>query len=115
MAPTRKGCVNAIQVQHFTDGAQHKRRVTVISLQSGKELVTVAAINTVRWIEDSVGSGLGRVLASGMEGCAAQTFELYAGRFPTEAKAPLSAATAEQALRGFFKVAVGRGQRLAGA
>ena len=33
-------------------------------------------------------------------------FELYAGRFLSEAKAALSAATAEQALRGFFKVAV---------
>lgn len=48
VAPTREGYVNAIQVWPFTDGALYQvyaavGRVTVISLQSGEELVTVAA------------------------------------------------------------------------
>ncbi|HRN08847.1 MAG TPA: TrbG/VirB9 family P-type conjugative transfer protein, partial [Ottowia sp.] len=55
VAPTREGYVNAIQVWPFTDGALYQvyaavGRVTVISLQPGEELVTVAAGDTVRWI-----------------------------------------------------------------
>ncbi|WP_273649823.1 TrbG/VirB9 family P-type conjugative transfer protein, partial [Pseudomonas aeruginosa] len=48
VAPTREGYVNAIQVWPFTDGALYQvyaapGRVTVVSLQPGEELVTVAA------------------------------------------------------------------------
>ena len=55
VAPTREGYVNAIQVWPFTDGALYQvyaavGRVTVIALQPGEELVTVAAGDTVRWI-----------------------------------------------------------------
>ncbi|ONT46379.1 P-type conjugative transfer protein TrbG, partial [Burkholderia cenocepacia] len=55
IAPTREGYVNAIQVWPFTDGALYQvyaapGRVTVVSLQPGEELVTVAAGDTVRWI-----------------------------------------------------------------
>ena len=54
VAPTREGYVNAIQVWPFTDGALYQvyaavGRVTVVSLQPGEELVTVAAGDTVRW------------------------------------------------------------------
>ena len=52
VAPTREGYVNAIQVWPFTDGALYQvyaavGRVTVIALQPGEELVTVAAGDTV--------------------------------------------------------------------
>ncbi len=51
IAPTREGYVNAIQVWPFTDGALYQvyaavGRVTVIALQPGEELVTVAAGDT---------------------------------------------------------------------
>ena len=62
IAPTREGYVNAIQVWPFTDGALYQvyaspGRVTVVSLQPGEELVTVAAGDTVRWIVGDTSSG----------------------------------------------------------
>ena len=67
VAPTREGYVNAIQVWPFTDGALYQvyaavGRVTVISLQMGEELVTVAAGDTVRWIVGDTSSGTGEAL-----------------------------------------------------
>lgn len=67
VAPTREGFVNAIQVWPFTDGALYQvyaapGRVTVVSLQPGEELVTVAAGDTVRWIVDDTSSGSGDAL-----------------------------------------------------
>ena len=64
IAPTREGYVNAIQVWPFTDGALYQvyaspGRVTVVSLQPGEELVTVAAGDTVRWIVGDTSSGMG--------------------------------------------------------
>lgn len=64
MAPTREGYINAIQVWPYTDGALYQvyaspGRVTVISLQPGEELVTVAAGDTVRWIVGDTSSGAG--------------------------------------------------------
>ncbi|ERV78262.1 TPA: P-type conjugative transfer protein TrbG [Pseudomonas aeruginosa] len=64
IAPTREGYINAIQVWPFTDGALYQvyaspGRVTVVSLQSGEELVTVAAGDTVRWIVGDTSSGSG--------------------------------------------------------
>ena len=64
IAPTREGYVNAIQVWPFTDGALYQvyasvGRVTVIVLQPGEELVTVAAGDTVRWIVGDTSSGSG--------------------------------------------------------
>jgi type IV secretion system protein VirB9 len=64
IAPTREGYVNAIQVWPYTDGALYQvyaapERVTVISLQPGEELVTVAAGDTVRWIVVDTSSGAG--------------------------------------------------------
>ena len=62
IAPTREGYVNAIQVWPYTDGALYQvyaspGRVTVVSLQPGEELVTVAAGDTVRWIVGDTSSG----------------------------------------------------------
>ncbi|KCV66809.1 P-type conjugative transfer protein TrbG [Bordetella bronchiseptica 99-R-0433] len=62
IAPTRDGYVNAIQVWPFTDGALYQvyaavGRVTVIALQPGEELITVAAGDTVRWIVGDTPSG----------------------------------------------------------
>ncbi|HID8535845.1 TPA: P-type conjugative transfer protein TrbG [Stenotrophomonas maltophilia] len=62
VAPTRDGYVNAIQVWPYTDGALYQvyaavGRVTVISLQPGEALVTVAAGDTVRWIVGDTSSG----------------------------------------------------------
>ena len=62
IAPTREGYVNAIQVWPFTDGALYQvyaapGRVTVVSLQPGEELVTVAAGDTVRWVVGDTSSG----------------------------------------------------------
>jgi len=62
IAPTREGYINAIQVWPFTDGALYQvyaspGRVTVVSLQPGEELVTVAAGDTVRWIVGDTSSG----------------------------------------------------------
>ncbi|OMG66299.1 P-type conjugative transfer protein TrbG [Stutzerimonas balearica] len=62
VAPTREGYVNAIQVWPYSDGALYQvyaapGRVTVIALQVGEELVTVAAGDTVRWIVGDTSSG----------------------------------------------------------
>lgn len=67
IAPTREGYVNAIQVWPFTDGALYQvytapGRVTVVSLQPGEELGTVAAGDTVRWIVGDTSSGSGDAL-----------------------------------------------------
>lgn len=67
VAPTREGYVNAIQVWPYTDGALYQvyaapGRVTVISLQAGEELVTVAAGDTVRWVVGDTSSGSGDAL-----------------------------------------------------
>ncbi|EOJ9641801.1 P-type conjugative transfer protein TrbG [Enterobacter hormaechei] len=67
IAPTREGYVNAIQVWPFTDGALYQvyaapGRVTMVSLQPGEELVTVAAGDTVRWIVGDTSSGSGNEL-----------------------------------------------------
>ena len=67
IAPTREGYVNAIQMWPFTDGALYQvyaavGRVTVIALQPGEELVTVAAGDTVRWIVGDTSSGSGEAL-----------------------------------------------------
>jgi type IV secretion system protein TrbG len=64
VAPTREGYINAIQVWPFTEGALYQvyaspGRVTVISLQPGEELMTVAAGDTVRWIVGDTSSGAG--------------------------------------------------------
>ena len=64
IAPTREGYVNAIQVWPFTDGALYQvyaavGRVTVVALQPGEELVTVASGDTVRWIVGDTSSGSG--------------------------------------------------------
>jgi type IV secretion system protein VirB9 len=67
VAPTREGYVNAIQVWPYSDGALYQvyaapGRVTVIALQAGEELVTVAAGDTVRWIVGDTSSGAGDAL-----------------------------------------------------
>ena len=67
VAPTREGYLNAIQVWPYTDGALYQvyaapGRVTVISLQAGEELVTVAAGDTVRWVVGDTSSGSGDAL-----------------------------------------------------
>lgn len=67
MEPTREGYVNAIQVWPFTDGALYQvyaapGRVTVIALQPGEGLVTVAAGDTARWIVGDTSSGAGDAL-----------------------------------------------------
>lgn len=64
VAPSRAGYINAIQVWPFSDGALYQvytspGRVTVISLQPGEELVTVAAGDTVQWIVGDTASGSG--------------------------------------------------------
>lgn len=64
VAPTREGYINAIQVWPFTEGALYQvytspGRVTVIRLQAGEELVTVAAGDTVQWIVGDTASGSG--------------------------------------------------------
>jgi len=64
VAPTREGYVNAIQVWPYSDGALYQvyaspGRVTVIALQPGEELVTVAAGDTVQWIVGDTASGSG--------------------------------------------------------
>ncbi|MBV5634654.1 P-type conjugative transfer protein TrbG [Pseudomonas aeruginosa] len=67
VAPTREGYVNAIQVWPYSDGALYQvyaapGRVTVIALQAGEELVTVAAGDTVRWVVGDTSSGTGDAL-----------------------------------------------------
>lgn len=64
VAPTREGYINAIQVWPFSDGALYQvytspGRVTVIALQPGEKLVTVAAGDTVQWIVGDTASGGG--------------------------------------------------------
>lgn len=64
VVPTREGYINAIQVWPYSDGALYQvytspGRVTVISLQPGEELVTVAAGDTVQWIVGDTASGSG--------------------------------------------------------
>ncbi|MGA0585785.1 P-type conjugative transfer protein TrbG [Dyella sp. KRB-257] len=64
VAPSREGYINAIQVWPFSDGALYQvytspGRVTVIRLQPGEELVTVAAGDTVQWIVGDTASGSG--------------------------------------------------------
>jgi type IV secretion system protein VirB9 len=71
IAPTREGYVNAIQVWPFTDGALYQvyaavGRVTVVALQPGEELVTVAAGDTVRWIVGDTSSGSGDATCASM-------------------------------------------------
>jgi type IV secretion system protein VirB9 len=72
VAPTREGYVNAIQVWPYSDGALYQvyaavGRVTMISLQPGEDLVTVAAGDTVRWIVGDTSSGSGSGSGSGDE------------------------------------------------
>ncbi|AOE86060.1 P-type conjugative transfer protein TrbG [Pseudomonas sp. TCU-HL1] len=67
VAPTREGYINAIQVWPYSDGALYQvytspGRVTAINLQTGEELVTVAAGDTVRWIVGDTSSGSGEEL-----------------------------------------------------
>ena len=67
VVPTREGYVNAIQVWPYSDGALYQvyaapGRVTVIALQAGEKLVTVAAGDTVRWIVGDTSSGAGDAL-----------------------------------------------------
>lgn len=64
VSPTREGYINAIQVWPFSDGALYQvytspGRVTMIRLQPGEELVTVAAGDTVQWIVGDTASGSG--------------------------------------------------------
>jgi len=64
MAPTRDGYVNAIQVWPYSDGALYEiyaspGRVTLIALEEGEELVTVAAGDTMRWIVGDTASSAG--------------------------------------------------------
>jgi len=64
VTPTPEGYVNAIQVWPYSDGALYQvytspSRVTVIALQAGEDLVTVAAGDTVRWIVGDTTSGSG--------------------------------------------------------
>lgn len=65
VVPASEGYVNAIQVWPYSDGALYEvytspARVTVIVLQAGEELVTVAAGDTVRWIVGDTVSGSGQ-------------------------------------------------------
>ena len=67
MPPTREGYIDAIQVWPYSEGALYQvyvapGRVTVIGLQEGEELVTVAAGDTVRWIVGDTSSGAGDAL-----------------------------------------------------
>lgn len=64
VAPSLEGYVNAIQVWPYTDGALYQLyaapgRVTVVALQPGEELVTIAAGDTVRWVVGDTASGTG--------------------------------------------------------
>jgi type IV secretion system protein TrbG len=64
VTPTPEGYVNAIQVWPYSEGALYQvytspGRVTVIALQAGEDLVTVAAGDTVRWIVGDTTSGNG--------------------------------------------------------
>lgn len=64
VAPTREGFINATQVWPYVEGALYQvyaspGRVTLIALQAGEQLVTVAAGDTVRWIVGDTVSGGG--------------------------------------------------------
>jgi type IV secretion system protein VirB9 len=64
VAPTREGFINATQVWPYVEGALYQvyaspGRVTLIALQAGEQLVTVAAGDTVRWIVGDTISGGG--------------------------------------------------------
>jgi type IV secretion system protein TrbG len=64
MAPTRDGYVNAIQVWLCEEGAVDEiytspGRVTLIALEEGEDLVTVAAGDTLRWIVGDTASSSG--------------------------------------------------------
>lgn len=62
--PTRDGYINAIQVWPYSEGALYQvytspGRVTVVALEQGEALVTVAAGDTVQWIVGDTASGSG--------------------------------------------------------
>ncbi|MCD9026641.1 P-type conjugative transfer protein TrbG [Luteimonas sp. BDR2-5] len=64
VAPAHDGFVNAVQVWPYAEGALYQvyaspGRVTLIALQPGEQLVTVAAGDTVRWIVGDTVSGSG--------------------------------------------------------
>ncbi len=64
VAPDPEGFINAIQVWPYSEGALYQvytrpGRVTAINLQTGEELVAVAAGDTVRWIVGDTSSGSG--------------------------------------------------------
>lgn len=64
VVPTREGFINATQVWPYVEGALYQvyaspSRVTLIALQAGEQLVTVAAGDTVRWIVGDTISGGG--------------------------------------------------------
>lgn len=62
VAPAKEGFINATQVWPYVEGALYQvyaspGRVTLIALQTGEQLVTVAAGDTVRWIVGDTLSG----------------------------------------------------------
>ncbi len=65
--PTRAGCINAVQIYPFSDGALYQLyaapgEITDIALEAGEQLVgtgPVAAGDTVRWIIGDTESGSG--------------------------------------------------------
>jgi type IV secretion system protein VirB9 len=62
--PTRSGYVNATQVWPYSAGALYQvyaspEKVTDIALQSGEDLVSVSAGDTVRWVIGDTTSGAG--------------------------------------------------------
>ncbi|TWT20294.1 P-type conjugative transfer protein TrbG [Luteimonas marina] len=64
VAPVRGGFVNATQVWPYVEGALYQvyaspGRVTLIALQPGEQLVTMAAGDTVRWVVGDTVSGSG--------------------------------------------------------
>lgn len=64
IAPTREGFINATQVWPYVEGALYQvyaspGRVTLIALQAGEQLVTMAAGDTARWIVGDTVSGGG--------------------------------------------------------
>jgi type IV secretion system protein VirB9 len=62
--PTAHGYVNAVQVYPFTDGALYRlyaapEQVTDVTLQTGENLTSVSAGDTVRWVVGDTTSGTG--------------------------------------------------------
>lgn len=62
VVPSREGYINAIQVWPYAEGALYQLytspgRVTVVALQTGEDLVSVSAGDTVRWIVADTSSG----------------------------------------------------------